>query len=590
MFSEFMTPRDLEVMPTPISRVLLVGGCIFDTWIDTIRRLSPHIHIEHRLFHHAMGPEADLGPYDLRLAQVPLRAVIPEHMTMPLSYLDKGGYEALFQRAVDFLRSHVHSIFEKPASGPTFLLNYMVPQQNPLGRLMPRYDLRNQVFFVEELNRALYDIAAGVPDCHILDIGQISSSIGRQFFQDDPFCLLAHGGFVSDYDYSLDKGRLIPSQPLSQRFDFAVREAVECFWNEATAMYRTLRATDRVKMLCIDLDDTLWRGVMAEQEEVDPVALEGWPIGLAEALVTLRNRGIILAIVSKNDEARIAEIWPQLFSGKLKLEDFAIRKIGWRPKALAVAEAIEEANVLPDTVVFLDDNPVERAQIKAEHPKVRVIDAPHMDWRRILLWSPEMQVETVTEESANRNEMIQAQVQREQARATMNHGDFLRELELRIELNLIDHAGHPQFERALELVNKTNQFNTTGRRWTAIEAGEFLAHSGRWITFRVSDRYTNYGLVGVLSIRDNVIEQFVMSCRVFGLGVEFAVLATLAADRPLSGHLSETPKNGPCRRVYEDAGWYFDGQAWQSGGATKPCPDYIAIVARPAWPEVSSAA
>jgi FkbH-like protein len=425
-----------------------------------------------------MDPGVDLGPYDLRLAQASLRKAIPEDLTMRLSYTDIAAHEALFRRAVDYMRSHVELIRLLPSGPPTFVLNYMPPQQNPLGRLLPRYDLRNPVHFIEELNRALYDIVAAIPYSHVLDIAQIGACVGRQRFQDDPFFLTAHGGFVADYDFQFDKERLEPQQPLSSRFDFATQLTIESFWNEAQAMYRTLRGVDRVKVLCVDLDDTLWRGVPAELEDVDPAAMEGWPLGLAEALTVLRQRGVVLAIISKNDEARVREMWPQLFSGKLMLEDFAIRKIGWRPKPEAMAEVIAEANVLPESVVFLDDNPVERALMKSVHPLVRVIEAPHIDWRRILLWSPEMQVDVITEESTSRNVMIQAQVQRESDRLKMGLEEFLRSLDLRVELNRIDRAEGPQFQRALELVNKTNQFNTTGRRWTAGDTTDFLSSGG----------------------------------------------------------------------------------------------------------------
>lgn len=577
MLPEFTAPRHLEASSTPISHVTLIGGCIFDVWIDAIGRVAPDINIQHYLFQHAMQADADLGQSDLRLAQVPLRAIIPEHLTMPLNYRDVEAHDALFGHATRFLRAHVEAISQKPLDAPTFFLNYLVPQQNPLGRLMPRYDLRNPVYFIEELNRALYDIVSGVPNSYVLDIAQISASVGRQHFQDDPFHLLSHGSFVTDFDYNLDQSRLDAGRPLTELYDFAVRSVVESFWNEAVAMYRTLRATDRVKMLCIDLDDTLWRGVMAEEDDVDPGMLEGWPIALAEALAALKNRGIILAIISKNDEARVREIWAKLFSGKLMLEDFAICKISWQPKAEALAEAIAQANILPDSVVFLDDNPIERAQIKAAHPLVRVIEAAHLDWRRILLWSPEMQVDIVTDESLRRNEMVKGQVLREDSRQKLDREQFLNSLDLRAELTRIETVDHPQFARALELVNKTNQFNTTGKRWTIAEAGMFLSDSGQWVTFKVSDRYTNYGLVGVLMVKNGEVEQFVMSCRVFGLGIELAVLAKISQDGPLSASIVETPKNGPSRLVFREAGWEFDGETWHSGANSLPAPPHVLV-------------
>lgn len=332
-------------------------------------------------------------------------------------------------------------------------------------------------------------------------------------------------------------------------------------------MYRTLRGIDAVKMICVDLDDTLWRGVLAERDDVDGSLIEGWPLGFAEALTICRKRGLILAIVSKNDSARIAELWPQVFGRRLSLDDFAIRKIGWGPKPDALADAIAEANVLPDSVVFIDDNPVERAAVAAALPEVRLLGAPHYDWRRTLLWSAETQVASITAESARRTEIIRTQGVRESKRAAASREDFLGELGLVVELSPVVATTATRFERAIELINKTNQFNTTGRRWTQAEAAGHFARGGVWWTFSASDIYTNYGLIGVIVRSGDTLDQFVMSCRVFGLGIEQAALHGVA-QRALEDHASlsaeivETPKNGPARGVFRDAGWRHEGTTW----------------------------
>ena len=334
-------------------------------------------------------------------------------------------------------------------------------------------------------------------------------------------------------------------------------------------MLRTRRGIDGVKMVCVDLDDTLWHGVAAEADAVDGYLVEGWPLGFAEALMMLKRRGIILAIASKNDAARVAEIWPQIFGPRLRMDDFAIRKIDWMPKADNIRAAIAEANVLPESVVFIDDNPVERAAVAAAIPGIRVLAAPPLDWRRILLWSSETQVPAISEESTRRTAMIQAQVVREQARSSQSHADFVAGLEIKVTLATVRSTAAGEFARAIELVNKTNQFNTTGRRWSHADAETYFAAGGVWRTFRVADRFTNYGLVGVVVQNDVRIEQFVLSCRVFGLGVEVAVLDRIVAeagDRPIGATLVETGRNGPCLGVYRDAGWHAVDGAWISGG------------------------
>ncbi|MBW8880384.1 MAG: HAD-IIIC family phosphatase [Asticcacaulis sp.] len=493
-------------------------------------------------------------------------------------YDDPETYDRALRRAYHWMRALIGLVRSQSADQPTFFLNFLHPQQNGLGRLISRYDARSPTFFIQRLNRMLHDHMADFKGGHVLDIEQVASVLGRHLVQDDAFWVFSHAGTVNDYDFEQDVGRLEPEAPLSERYPRDVTGFVRAAWGEAVAMLRTLQGTDRVKMICVDLDDTLWRGVLADAEDFDHHATEGAPLGFAEALMICRQRGIILAIVSKNDEARAAEILEHAFQGRVRLEDFAIRKINWDPKPQNVAAAIREANVLPESVVHIDDNPVERAAVKALLPKVRMLGAPHLDWRRILLWSPETQVAEITSESASRSDMVRAQVEREQDREGMTHADFLAELDLQIELGAIASIADQQFRRALELINKTNQFNTTGERWSEGQAETFLAAGGRWWVFRVRDRYTAYGLVGVVVQKASRIEQFAMSCRVFGLQVERAVLAALRELEPeiAEARLIETPKNGPCREVYAQAGWTRDGEAWIAG-PIQPPPAHVTI-------------
>src|SRR5207248_10190921 len=135
-------------------------------------------------------------------------------------------------------------------------------------------------------------------------------------------------------------------------------------WTELVAMYRTIRHVDQVKLVLVDLDDTMWRGVAAEEAEASSMAREGWPLGFAEALMFLKRRGVLLGIVSKNDEGRVRELWRRIYGDLIRLEDFAVRRINWQPKAENVEEILAQVNLLPKSVVYIDDNPVERAAIK----------------------------------------------------------------------------------------------------------------------------------------------------------------------------------------------------------------------------------
>jgi FkbH-like protein len=336
----------------------------------------------------------------------------------------------------------------------------------------------------------------------------------------------------------------------------------------------------------VDIDDTLWRGVAAERTDSLPYTmLEGWPLGFAEALGYLHRRGVLLAIVSKNDEARVTEIWNRIYGGRLTFDDFAVRKINWRSKADNIEEILRQINLLPYSVIFIDDNPAERAAVAAAFPGIRTFGSNPLVWRRILLWSPETQVATITSESASRTEMIQAQITREEHRQRLSRDEFLKSLDLKLNLFEIDGVAHRAFPRVLELINKTNQFNTTGKRWTEQECMAAFAAGCRFLAFEVEDRFTAYGLVGVIVVKGACIAQFVMSCRVAGMDVEIAAVAEVArllgreGQNTVWGSMVETPLNLLCRDLYKRCGFVEADGEWQRHTIPFPdMPDYVRVI------------
>lgn len=186
-----------------------------------------------------------------------------------------------------------------------------------------------------------------------------------------------------------------------------------------------------------------------------------------------------------------------MFGGQISLDDFAVRRINWSPKSENIAEILSEVNLLPKSVLFVDDNPVERASVKQAFPDIRTMGANPYLWRRILQWSSETQVVSVTEEASRRGEMVKAQVQREQLRKVSTRSEFLESLGVRVAVSEIDSIERASFPRASELLNRTNQFNTTGVRWAATDAASYFDSDGSFFTMTVTDKFTAYGLVGL---------------------------------------------------------------------------------------------
>jgi FkbH-like protein len=554
---------------------MVIGQCLMAGWSGVLKQIVPGVECDFYLSNNSqMLPEMPPHPaaeYDFQLVHVPLRSVVPDGSYFRLSYADIDAYERLFAEACERLGQFLATSmrWNREQGILTFVANFTVPQLNPMGRLLPRYDLRNFVYFVERLNQRLAEELQAYSNAYLFDFDQLVATHGRKYCQDDSVMHIGHGAALADLEADKEMPRLEPLPPLRQVYCSNVNLFLQLGWQELLAMYRTIRQIDMVKLVVFDIDDTLWRGVAADQN-VDAVrALEGWPLGIAEAIGHLKRRGILLAVVSKNEATIIEPIWQRLFGPRLSLNDFAIRKINWKTKVENFEEILQTLNLLPRNVVFVDDNPVERAAIKSAFPDVRTIGPNPYVWRRILLWSAETQVAAITHESASRTNMMQAQIARETERKTMSREEFLASLQVRVKIRELGGVEDRDFTRALELINKTNQFNTTGRRWTHQECQAAITNSVRFFVVDVRDRFTEYGVVGVAILRRNFIKQFVMSCRVLGMDVEIGVIAELlrliienANVDSVQADLQETELNLAVRDLWARCGFKKMEQGW----------------------------
>jgi FkbH-like protein len=588
----YRVPSDLRRTDSPPRRILVIGSCLIGSLTGVIRGAVPDCEVDYILFNNILElpqhpPEA-IEAYDFQIVQIAMRTILPEGAYFRLPYEDSDAYERLFQDTKERLILALDAArrYSREAGLLTFISNFHVPQSNPLGRMLPRYDLRNYVYFFEQLNRALDCEVRTLPACYVLDIDQIAASFGKKYIQDDAVWQINHATMLSDFDFEYDQGRLEPVTRASELYQTCIYDYVRAIWSEIHAMYRTVRKIDSVKVVVVDLDDTLWRGVLAEEGRR---SIEGWPMGIAEALLFLKKRGVILAIASKNDPDLIGKKFDTIFGANcLRLEDFAAHSISWRPKTESIAEIIRKLNVLPNSVVFVDDNPVERAAIQQAYPELRVVHSDLYSLRRILLWAPETQVAQITKESSKRTEMIAAQINREAERSRMSHEEFLESLGVQVSFFKIADLTDANLPRAMELVNKSNQFNTTGKRWTYQEWANALAGGMQVFAFEVEDRFTSYGLVAVALVQGDMVAQFAMSCRVVGMGIEETALSTINHRLNETGTTSvraqyiATEANYLCKDILERIGFCSNGDVWAK--PAMPCipvPPHICIAVGP---------
>lgn len=590
--ADFTAPRHLLRKHGGPRRALLIGACVLDGWPEIIAQMPIPCQVDRILYFGSTNlPDelpAPIEDYDLQIVSIPLRSILNEHYYLGLSYDDPESYQRVFNETCERLRMSLDYTlrYNKERGLLSFVVGFLVPIANPMGRLLPRHDLRNMVYFIERLNEYLDGIIAGYKNVYYVDIAAVSATIGRRFVQDDTLAAFSHNALFADHAVDLDRQRLEPpTQSITDHFSSLKDDFVQAMWAEIFASYRSIRGHDSVKMVIMDLDDTLWRGVLGDNADFDHMMqLEGWPLGIAEALAFLKRRGVMLAIVSKNEESFITEKWHEIFHGRLKLSDFAFVRINWKPKAENISEILSIANILADSALFVDDNPVERAAVQAALPGIRAIGGHPYETRRVLLWSAETQVPAVTDESARRTEMMQNQERREIQRTAMDRSEFLRSLQVKVSLATVKDSSDSKFARTLELINKTNQFNTTGKRWTFEELTSAMVGGLEVFVFLVSDAFTNYGLVGVVMMDGPNIVQFVMSCRVLGMNVEVAVLDYLLRVREAvapgvatQAILIETEKNFPSRDVFSRAGFEKVDDVWTRAAGVETPQDHVAI-------------
>lgn len=353
------------------------------------------------------------------------------------------------------------------------------------------------------------------------------------------------------------------------------------------------------KVLVVDLDNTLWGGVIGEDGMAGIKVSAEYPGGayqaLQRALLDLSREGILLAVCSKNNFDDALEAIDKHPGMLLRSRHFAAMRINWTDKAQNLREIAQEINVGIDSLAFLDDNPFEREQVRAALPEVTVIDLPKnsLEYAATVRNCAVFERLALSAEDQQRTDMYAAEKQRSGAEQNFqSKEDFFRYLEQEADLEPVSELN---LGRIAQLTQKTNQFNLTTRRYTDSQIAE-MAKKPEWHVFsiRVRDRFGDHGLVGVAITHDEgdwcEVDTFLLSCRVIGRTVETALLAHLAESaaqrgcKTLFGWFLATKKNAPARDFYEQHGFVrqqsdASGSRWTLDlkTSTLRCPEWIKL-------------
>ncbi len=323
------------------------------------------------------------------------------------------------------------------------------------------------------------------------------------------------------------------------------------------------------KLVICDLDDTLWGGRVGDDGwrgvDLDAAGAGRHHLRLQHFLQGLTRQGVLLAIASKNEARPVHEVFAQRPEMILRLEDFVATQIHWEPKSASVERILSTLNLTSSGVVFLDDNPVEREEVRQRFPDLFIpeLSSSPAGWVPALIETGLFDRRVLTEDSAHRQRMYQENSQRDaQLKASGSIDSFLSGLDM--EMTVYDAATHR--DRVVELVQKTNQFNLTTRRydWSEIDA---IAKDGFAFCYRLTDRFGDNGVISVLIAKKSEadwefsVDTWLMSCRVMSRSVENAImddllrrLSALGARR-LTGSYIPTAKNAPVKDLYDRLGF-----------------------------------
>ncbi|MBQ9982550.1 MAG: HAD-IIIC family phosphatase [Oscillospiraceae bacterium] len=426
-------------------------------------------------------------------------------------------------------------------SCPIIQNNFEMPFYRLLGN-RDASDYRGKINFINRLNDKFYQYSQNNENFYINDINYISASYGLQKWTDTAAWYM--------YKYALAT-EAIPE------LSFNIANIIKSIYGK------------NKKMLVLDLDNTLWGGVVGDsgQQGIEI----GKETGVAEAYTEFqqyikqhKQLGVLLSVNSKNDYENAIDGLNHPDS-ILTPDDFITIKANWNNKDMNIEEIADEISILPDSFVFVDDNPAEREIV---HSQIKGIAVPEIEnvetYIRTLDRNGYFELTTYTTDDIKRNDMYQANMQRVRSqKAFANYDEYLNSLEMTAFIDKFDDVS---LNRIVQLTNKSNQFNVTTRRYTAAQMDEVVKNPD-YITLygRLNDKFGDNGIVSVVighkDGKDLHLDLWLMSCRVLKRNMEYAMLDKLVLRcrengiENIYGYYYKTAKNSMVKDLFTDFGF-----------------------------------
>ncbi len=484
---------------------------------------------------------------DITFLILDTRSILGDVFFLPYS-INKNERKILINNKIAEL-SDLIDIFTSTINSKLVISNLSIPNYSPNGicETKTEYGLQQMI---HEFNQKLLEISSQNHSLYIYDFNGFVNRYGEKNTFD------FHQYYSADIKISF--------------------EYIPYLCHDFMGYVKAVLGMNR-KCIVLDLDNTLWGGVVGEDE------INGIKLGLTDSgrvyyefqkyLKSLQQRGIILAINSKNNSDDALEVIRNHPYMVLKEQDFACQKINWNDKISNMKEIARELNIGLDSIVFLDDDPVNRELMMKTLPEILTVDLPVDPTYFIsrLLALNDFNVLSITEEDTNRGTMYYQQKQRKEFESTTNLDDFLTQLDIKIKILPCNEFTIP---RISQLTLKTNQFNLTTKRYQEEDIRRFSTTDTMIVgCAQVEDKFGDNGLTGVFIISKKYpdiwyVDTFLLSCRIMGRGIENTILSYIINEakknnvKKILAQYIPTKKNTTSKKFLEDAGFEQEGDYW----------------------------
>lgn len=555
------------------ARIAIVGDSTQDLFKPILRATAFAAGIFADVYVGATGQyqQEILDPLSSLAAFDPDAVIVAPHWSKLGLTEEDGDPDATIERSVSELRGLWRHCRERLHA---FVLQHNVasPSVDPYGRLSSALP-GGRARVIERINAALWEAERQEPGVAIVDVDDAASEYGRAAWHD---AALWHTA----------KQHPSPeAMPSLARRDVA---ALQAAWGLSA------------KCVALDLDGTLWGGVLGE-DGVGGIELGGAGVGEAYAefqrfLQGLGRRGVALAVCSKNNHDEALQAFREHPEMVLTTDDVALFEVNWEPKDESLRRIATALNVGLDSIVFVDDSPLERALVRQRLPQVTVPELPQDPalFAQELAGGLFFESLAITDEDRRRTRGYHENLERTSLEASIaNLDEFLHSLRMTVELRPFEEIDLP---RIAQLINKTNQFNVTTLRRSEAEVRDLMGRADVYTqAVRVKDRFGDSGLTGVLIACEGygclTIDTWLLSCRVMGRRVEDVMLhsllrrATRAGATVIRGEYRPTSKNAPVRDLFDRFGFELLAEcpngdrryAWRIGQRAAPSPSFFHI-------------